>query len=124
MKNIYFDILNAFAQSIYDKNGFNILVLDIRETSSMTDFIVIAEGHVDRHVKTLCYAVVEKAKELGYHPWHIDGEPYGDWIVIDFGNIMVHLFTPELREKYALEKLWMNGSIVDVTLVSTDRGMI
>lgn len=116
MKNNLLKILNSFAQSIFDKKGFNILVLDVRHISSMTDYVIIAEGTVDRHVKAISNAIVETGKPLGYTPWHVEGGQFGDWIVIDFGDIIIHLFVPELREKYALEELWKRGSIIDVNI--------
>jgi ribosome-associated protein len=109
-------ILNSIAQSIYDKKGFNIFVLDVRNISNMTDYLVIAEGTVDRHVKAISQAITETVKPLGYRPWHTEGSQNGDWIVVDFGDIVVHLFIPELREKYALEELWKKGSIIDVNI--------
>lgn len=108
--------LNTIAQAIYDKKGFNIFVLDVRPFSTMTDYIVIAEGTVDRHVKAIASALVEAVKPLGCRAWHIEGEQYGDWIVVDLGEIVIHLLIPELREKYALEELWKEGMIVDVNI--------
>ncbi len=108
--------LNSVAQAIFDKKGFNILALDIRGVSSLTDFVVIAEGNVDKHVKAIASAVIENLKSLGIRPLHTEGMPMGDWVVIDYMDIMVHLFMPGLREKYLLEQLWRDGSIVDLQI--------
>lgn len=108
--------LNIISQALFDRKGFNILALDVRGISTMTDYYVIAEGSVDRHVKALCTAVKEKLKETGLSLFHIEGEQDGDWIVMDCGEIVVHLFVPELREKYALEELWTKAKIVDVAI--------
>lgn len=116
MNNNLIQILNSIAQTIYDKKGFNIFVLDVKNVSNMTDYLVIAEGTVDRHVKAISNAIIETVKPLGCTPWHMEGGHNGDWIVVDFGDIVVHLFIPELREKYALEELWKQGSIVDVNI--------
>jgi ribosome-associated protein len=104
------------AQAIFDKKGMNILVLDVRGLSTMTDFYIIAEGTVDRHVRAISKAVIDAAEEIKMETLHIEGEKEGDWIVIDFGDVIVHLFTPDLREKYALETLWSNSTIVDVKI--------
>lgn len=108
--------LNLIAQTIYDKKGFNILALDVRGISTMTDFYVIAEGTVDRHVKSICREIIGKLKEQGIGVLHVEGEKDGDWVVIDFGEIVIHLFIPELRVRYALEELWTDGKIVDVEI--------
>lgn len=112
-------LLNALAQAIYDKKGFNILVLDVREICTMTDYFVIAEGTVDRHLKALSDAIIDQMSQLGQYPIHIEGLQACDWIVLDFVDFVVHLFTPELREKYALEELWKKGQIVDVEIVTS-----
>lgn len=109
--------LNGIAQAIFDKKGMNILVLDVRDTCSMTDFFVIAEGTVDRHVRALSHVVVDFLDKQRISPLHLEGEREGDWVVIDYGDIVVHLFTPELREKYSLESLWREAKIVDVKLM-------
>lgn len=110
------DLLNVIAQSIFDKKGFNILALDVRKVSSMADYFIIAEGTVDRHLRAIGNTLMAKMKELGLRPLHIEGELAGDWVVIDYGEIVIHLFIPELREKYAIEELWQTGKIVDVKI--------
>ena len=109
-------ILNKIAQAIYDKKGFNILALDVRGLSSITDFVVIAEGNVDRHVIAIARAVVADLRTLGERPYCIEGESEGDWVVVDFSTIMVHLFQPGVREKYQLETLWTDAKIVDLDI--------
>lgn len=116
MKNREQKHLDLIAQTIYDKKGFNILALDIRELSSMADYIVIAEGNVDRHVRALAFAVIDCLRQDGRVPIRLEGDQTGDWVVIDYGDIMVHLFMPEWREKYALEELWKKSLLVDVEI--------
>ncbi len=108
--------LNHIAQVIYDKKGFNILVLDVVGICSMTDYFVIAEGSVDRHVKAISQAIEEQGGQRGKYPFHMEGQKEGDWIVLDYGDVVIHLFTPELRDKYRLEELWHEGKIVDVKI--------
>jgi len=109
-------LIDTLVQKIFDKKGFNIFVLDVREISSLTNYFLIAEGNVERHVKSLAREVVATAEDLGFPPFHIEGGETGDWMVIDLGSIIVHLFGPELRQKYALEELWKEGTIVDVAI--------
>lgn len=108
--------LDLIAQTIYDKKGFNILALDIKKISTFTDYLIIAEGNVDRHVAAIASAVIAKMKNVGFIPNRVEGKEGGDWVVIDFIDIVVHLFMPGLREKYQLERLWEEGKIVDLEL--------
>lgn len=122
------DILKAAAQSIFDKKGFNILILDVRESSSMTDYFIIAEGTVERHVNALSTASQKALEEFQQKPFRVEGERTGEWVVVDYGDIVIHLFTPEMRERYALEEVWKDSTIVDVEIdtqpknISKDRG--
>lgn len=108
--------LNRIAQAIYDKKGSNILVLDVQGICTMTDYFVIAEGTVDRHVKALSQTIRDEFSAHGRQPLHVEGEQEGDWVVLDYGDFVIHLFIPELREKYALEQLWQKGKVVDVII--------
>lgn len=116
MTDPIFKTLNRIAQVIYDKKGVNILALDVKDISSITDYVVIAEGNVDRHVIALARAIMDELHEEGRKPLHSEGLQVGDWVVLDFGDVMVHLFQPGLREKYSLEKLWSESKIVDVEI--------
>ena len=116
MSSTPLEILNAIAQVIYDKKGFNILALDVRGLSSLTDFLLIAEGNIDRHVASIGHAVVEELRERGNTSVHVEGLRSGDWAVLDYGDIMVHLFTPSQRGRYALERLWVDSKIVDLDI--------
>src|SRR5690606_12700420 len=95
---------------------FNILAIDVRGVSTVTDFFLIAEGNIERHVQSLARKVLETVEESGTPVFQMEGNTAGDWIVLDCGAVMVHLFVPELREKYALEELWQDGKIVDLEI--------
>jgi ribosome-associated protein len=109
-------VLNLIAQTLYNKKGFNILALDVRGISTLTDFFLIAEGNVDKHVIALAKEVIGALKKENEGPSHVEGLDQGDWIVIDYLEIVVHLFKPGLREKYRLEELWREGKIYDLEL--------
>ena len=102
------------AHTLYNKKAFNILVLDVQGISTLTDYFIIAEGNIDRHIKALADEVIDVFRRQGIAPLQIEGMHACDWIVIDYGYIVVHLFTPELRDRYRLEELWQKGSIVDI----------
>jgi len=110
------ELLNLIAQTIFDKKGINILALDVKGLSSITDYIVIAEGNVDRHVMSIARAVVDEMEKRGERLLYSEGLGAGDWAVLDFGGIMVHLFMPGLREKYSLEKLWNDSRLIDLEI--------
>lgn len=109
-------LLNCIGQALFDKKAFNILALDVRSISDLTDYCVIAEANVERHVKALSHFVIDEAKKLNVQPYFVEGEVEGDWVVIDFGDVIVHIMLSEMREKYALEELWKDGEIVDLAI--------
>lgn len=121
MKKDPLPLLNLIAQAIYDKKGFNILALDLRKISTLTDFVIIAEGNVDRHVSAIAGAITDALKKIGETPVYVEGLESGDWIVLDYIQVMIHLFSPGLRDKYQLEKLWGEGEIVDLTIATTSE---
>jgi ribosome-associated protein len=117
MKNDPLFLLNIIAQTIFDKKGINILALDVRNVSTMCDYVVIAEGVVDRHVKAIAEAIEKALAEVGERPIAVEGRKEGDWIVLDYSQVMIHLFMPGMRDRYRLEELWKAGEIVDLKIV-------
>jgi len=110
-------LVMRIAQAIYDKKGLNIIALDVREVSTITDYVVIAEGNVDRHVIAIAKHVEKELFDAGEgHPAYMEGLQNGDWVVLDYIHVMVHLFVPGLREKYQLERLWSQGKVLDLAL--------
>lgn len=106
-------MLNLLAQIIYEKQGSNILALDLKGKSSITNYLLIAEGNVDRHVISIARAIIDHMKGSLIRA---EGLSNGDWIVLDFSGVIVHLFQPGLREKYSLETLWKESQIVDLEI--------
>lgn len=92
--------------ALEDLKGKNIVQLDVRELSDVTDTLVIASGTSSRHVKSLANNVVEDAKQAGHQPLGVEGVDGGDWVLVDFGDIVVHVMQEETRGFYDLEKLW------------------
>ena len=108
--------LNAIGQAIFDKKGSNILALDVHTISTLTDYVIIAEGNVEKHVVAIAQTIIDRMQQIGQAPIYVEGLKTGDWVVIDYLNIMVHLFMPGLRDKYQLEQLWKEGQIVDLQI--------
>lgn len=117
-------IIDDVAQTLYDKKSFNILALNVKGLSTLTDTFIIAEGNVDRHVIALARDVEEALEKKGEKPLHIEGLKSGDWVVLDYGDFIVHIFTTETREKYALEELWHEAEIIDLKIDVDPRGAI
>lgn len=121
MKKDPLAMLQIMAQVIYDKKGFNTLAIDVQGMSSITDFVLIAEANVDRHASSIAKAIIEALAALGEKPLHTEGIDAGDWIVLDYGQIMIHIFTPGLRERYSLERLWVESKIVDLEIDTSKK---
>ncbi len=116
MTDVSKDLLNLIAQTIFEKKGSNIVAIDIRKHSSITDYVIVAQGNVDRHVTSIGRAIQDALKEKGERPIHVEGMQTGDWVVLDYGTFIIHLFMPEMREKYHLESLWSDSEIVDLEI--------
>jgi len=89
-----------------DAKAENVVTIDIRGKSSIGDYMLIASGRSDRHVGAIAEQVQRKLKDEGYGRARIEGQPQCDWVLIDIGDIIVHVFRPEVREFYNLEKMW------------------
>lgn len=84
----------------------NIVKLDVRNLTTVTDYMVVASGTSNRHVKALADAVSDKSKEAGHRPAGIEGAAGSEWILLDLQDTLVHVMLPRIREFYNLEKLW------------------
>jgi ribosome-associated protein len=96
----------AAREALEEKNGREIVLLDVREISNLTDFFLIATGGNRPHLKALAEGVRLKLKGAGVRPYGRSGTPESDWIVLDYLDVVVHLLSGKAREYYALEKLW------------------
>ncbi len=84
----------------------DIVKLDVRELTTVTDYMIVASGTSNRHVRALADAVAEKSREAGHRPAGIEGEDGSEWVLLDLHDALVHVMLPRVREFYNLEKLW------------------
>ena len=99
-------ICEVAINALEDLKGHDIVKLDVRDLTSVTDYMVVASGTSSRHVKALADAVAEKSKAAGHRPSGIEGEAGNEWVLLDLGDALVHVMLPRVREFYNLEKLW------------------
>jgi len=95
-----------------EKKGIKPLVLDVSKISDITRFFIIVSGNSSRHVDALADYVVERTKERGLSPWHIERDGGPTWVVIDHGDVITHIFYSHIRSYYNLERLWGDAPIV------------
>ncbi|HQC72346.1 MAG TPA: ribosome silencing factor [Candidatus Competibacteraceae bacterium] len=92
--------------ALEDLKAQNITVLDVRNIASFTDLMIIASGSSTRQVKALSDRVVEKSLAAGVRPLGVEGQREAEWVLVDLGDIVVHVMLPQTRDFYGLEKLW------------------
>ena len=105
------------AEGALDKKAENVVILDMRGISSFTDFFVIASGTSEPQLKAIAGSIREKVREAtGLRPTAEDGFPVSQWVIIDYGSVIVHIFHAEKREIYALESLWNDARRIEVAV--------
>ena len=112
MKNKDFALLAA--RVLDQKKAQDIVVIDIQEKSSFADYLVIASGGSERQVLTLTDEVEEQMDREGLIARSIEGKNHSGWVLMDFGDIIVNIFTKETREKYNIEKVWGDCQFIEV----------
>jgi len=98
-----------------DKKAQDVVVLDLRKTPAFTDFFVLCSGLNQRQVKAIADAVEETLRAAKIRPAHIEGYDRADWVLMDFFSFIVHVFTPQTRQFYALERLWGDAERIEVS---------
>jgi len=97
-----------------DKKAVDLVVLDLRKAAGFTDFFVIASGTNTRQVRAIADSVMESLAAEGAKPAHVEGYDRSEWILIDYFDFIVHVFAPETRVFYGLERLWGNAERIEV----------
>lgn len=108
------DLVVAALEEVKAKD---IVKLDVRELTTVTDYMIVASGTSNRHVKALADAVAEKARKAGHRPAGIEGEDGSEWVLLDLHDALVHVMLPRVREFYNLEKLWLLSPVKDLAVI-------
>ncbi len=105
-REIVAKLLTLIETSLDDDKGEDIVTIDLNGKTSIADYMVVASGRSSRQVMAMTAKLSERLKDAGFGVPKIDGKQTGDWIVVDTGDVIVHLFRPEVREFYKIERLW------------------
>ncbi len=98
-----------------EKKAFDVKVLDLRKLSPVCDFFVICSASVEIHAKAIADWIIENLKSGGIRFWHYEGYQASRWILLDYVDVVIHIFLPGVREFYALEKLWGDAKIEEIS---------
>jgi ribosome-associated protein len=113
-KRLTGDVAKAVSAAL-DKKAGDVVVLDLRNTPAFTDFFVLCSGQTQRQVRAIADAVEETLRAARVRPAHVEGYDRAEWILMDFFTFIVHVFTPQTREFYSLERLWGDAERIEVS---------
>ncbi len=99
-------MLTKLLQLLDDNQAIDVKVIDVRKQTTITDYMIIASGRASRHVKAIAQKIMEDMKAVGSPAMNCTGLETGDWVLIDFGDFIIHVMQPEYRQYYNLEGLW------------------
>ncbi len=106
-------LVGKIVELAHSKKAENVVSMDLRGLTSACDFFVICEGGSDVHVKAIADAIIEGTKKAKERPWHVEGYDGRRWILVDYVDVVVHVFTHEARDYYQLERLWGDADITE-----------
>jgi ribosome-associated protein len=114
MKSSLSDEIRAVIAAAREKKAADLTVLDLRKAGAFTDYFIICSGNSIRQLKTIADAMEQSLSRLRVKPAHVEGYGTAEWILLDCFDFVVHIFTPEMRRFYSLERLWGNAKEVPV----------
>lgn len=107
------ELAKEAAKTLDSKKALDLKIVGIRDISVLTDYFVLATGTSNTHVKALADEVEFQLKKIGVNAEHIEGYRSNSWVLLDYGNVIIHVFTDESRKFYDLDHLWQDGEMVD-----------
>lgn len=109
-------LITSISEALLEKKAEDIKVLDVRELTTLTEFFVVCHGTSETQIKALTRGVSDKVKEtLGENEWKKEGYEARRWVILDYVNVVVHIFNPETREYYGLEKMWNDAVVTEIS---------
>jgi ribosome-associated protein len=106
------DLAHRIVEVASDKKASDVVLLRTAEVTTMADYFVICSGRSDRQVQVLGHAIVDELRKEGIRPLGVEGRGTARWILLDYGSVIVHVFAPDEREYYGLERFWSNATQV------------
>jgi ribosome-associated protein len=106
------EVARKAVDAALNKQAADIILLDLRAVCAFTDYFIICSGDSERQIQAICDEIGETLKREGIPPPHCEGSPDSGWVILDFGDIVVHIFAPEERWYYELERLWSEATAV------------
>lgn len=110
------ELAKTIAKVLDNKKALELKLLRVHDLTVLTDYFVIASGTSNTHVGSLADEVQFKLSEMGEKPSRVEGAASRDWVLLDYGSVIVHIFYPEAREFYSLERLWADGEPIELEL--------
>jgi ribosome-associated protein len=109
-------LISAITDGLLEKKAKNIVLLDVRELTTLADYFVVCHGTSDTQIRALANSAMEKVKETtGENAWKQEGMDARRWIILDYVNIVVHIFSEEKRDYYGIERMWNDAIVTEIT---------
>ncbi len=108
------ELAQQIAQLVLDKKGYDVKILDLRKLTTMTDYFVICSADSDVQIKAMVEHIKDELIYQSVKPWHTEGEQSLNWVLMDFVDVVVHIFMPDTRDFYELERLWGDAVMTEV----------
>jgi ribosome-associated protein len=108
------------ARAALDKKAIDLTVLDVQSVSSVTDYFLVCSGRSAPHVKTIADAIRAELKDEGMRPLHAEGQAESGWVLLDYGDVLMHVFLEDTRAYYGLERLWGDAPTLAVSASGDD----
>jgi ribosome-associated protein len=108
-------LIDAITEGLLEKKAKDIVLLDVRELTTLADYFVVCHGTSDTQIRALANSVEKKVKEeLGENVWQQEGKDSRRWVILDYVNVVVHIFTEEKREYYGIERMWNDAKVTQI----------
>ena len=106
--------LRTIATALHARKASDVLLMDLRSVSDVADYFILCTATSDPHIKSLVTDLVDELKDSGHRPWHVEGLEQRRWVLVDLVDIVIHVFRPDAREYYALERLWGDAECTEL----------